>query len=347
MRHFQPGIVRNPHTVTAIVIALFVAIFALRMVTYTANDGIGLLYSVPIALAAVRFGPIVGLAAAVTAFGLFCWYVQHNPEHVVLIDGYLSRLVTYVCIGVVLGYIARMREHANELDRQRTRRMFLDLQHVRDQERRAISSDLHDFVLQQVMVSLMRLEEVRDSLAPNPQDTASLDAAEELLRNSLGSLRSIIDGLQPLDLDHVELTAVVRATLEELSRDYGVPIEFFADEAVPSIDPTIKLLIYRAIVEAARNAAKYGGGTTVRVNFQLRQREVVAQVLDSGPGFDVDIDVKNTAVPGIGAGFSVLLEQLLESGGGYSVRSSQEDGTAVELRMPLGATEAIGIPINR
>jgi len=93
----------------AIAIALFVVVFALREADTLAGDAIGILYVLPIAVLALRFGLRGGLTGAATSFALIVvWDLGHRAA-AVTVAGYLGRGVAFLVLGVLLGVVVDQR----------------------------------------------------------------------------------------------------------------------------------------------------------------------------------------------------------------------------------------------
>jgi PAS domain S-box-containing protein len=93
----------------AIAIALFVVVFALRERDTSPGDAEGILYVLPIAVLALRSGLRGGLAGAATSLALIVgWDLGHRAAPLT-VDGYLSRGVAFVVLGVLLGVVVDQR----------------------------------------------------------------------------------------------------------------------------------------------------------------------------------------------------------------------------------------------
>jgi PAS domain S-box-containing protein len=87
----------------ALALALFGGIFALRALHRNVADADEILYVVPIALLALRFGLRGGLAGALAAVALvFAWDLYKDPA-TLSTQGYASRAVAFILLGTLLG----------------------------------------------------------------------------------------------------------------------------------------------------------------------------------------------------------------------------------------------------
>ncbi|HYP56172.1 MAG TPA: PAS domain S-box protein, partial [Solirubrobacterales bacterium] len=111
--------------VGSLAVALFAAVYALRIVSTDPRDGIALLYALPIALLASRFGLRGGLAAATLAALLTV--LDSSAAHDLPFVGYLTRFLVFAGIGAIVGwFIDREKEtqRAREEAQAKVRRFF-------------------------------------------------------------------------------------------------------------------------------------------------------------------------------------------------------------------------------
>ncbi len=83
-------------------LALFVAIFVLRVSDSNVADGESTLFLIPIALLALRFGLAGGLAGALVTCALVVAWGRYDDVHFA-VSGYLSRGVAFLVLGSLIG----------------------------------------------------------------------------------------------------------------------------------------------------------------------------------------------------------------------------------------------------
>jgi PAS domain S-box-containing protein len=93
----------------AIALVMAAAITAVNFAYPTAKAGVPLLYVLPLALVAIRFGRTAGILAGIVVCGLIAAWLQIEHVQVGSI-GYVTRAVTYLTLGLLLGvYAQRLR----------------------------------------------------------------------------------------------------------------------------------------------------------------------------------------------------------------------------------------------
>lgn len=213
------------------------------------------------------------------------------------------------------------------------------LEAVRD-ERARMTRELHDVVahgLTVLVVQAVAAQEDIDHDAPAARVRARLAASEEVARESLQELRTLLGilGAKEGGLAESMGTAGVRALVERL-RATGLVVSLEIDDARP-VDGSLDLTLYRVVQEALTNAYKHGAGdATVRVVSGEDAVEVV-----------VTNQVRRTVptVTGSGRGLTGLRERVLLHGG--SLETTCWSGVfrlacvlpAVPHRQPLGTEQ--------
>jgi PAS domain S-box-containing protein/putative nucleotidyltransferase with HDIG domain len=107
----------SPETL-ALALALFVAILVLREVDVNVADADEMLFVVPIALLALRFGLRGGLTGGLLGLGLVVAWDLFDPEAILTAKGYLIRGVAFLLLGTLLGsFVDQRRRLEAELSR--------------------------------------------------------------------------------------------------------------------------------------------------------------------------------------------------------------------------------------
>jgi signal transduction histidine kinase len=174
-----PWFRRNPQWAALVTAALFVAVTVLRLVATHEADAAGLLYALPVALAAMAFGRAVGTTAALCAAGLLWAWVAGHPEVSLTAVGWASRVVPLVLLGVLVGAAADAVEEGTEA------RLALAVAEVRRRD----AAEVNDEILQRLTVAKWRLE------------GGSADGAAVLLDEAMVQAQQLVSTL----LEDVEL----------------------------------------------------------------------------------------------------------------------------------------------
>lgn len=143
-----PWFRRHPQYAALVTAALFVAVTGVRLLSVDQTDTTGLLYALPVALAAMAYGLVVGTTAALCAAGLLWAWVAGHPEVSVSALGWASRVVPLVLLGVLVGAAADAVEDATSA------RTALAVAQVRRRD----AAEVNDEILQRLAVAKWQLE---------------------------------------------------------------------------------------------------------------------------------------------------------------------------------------------
>jgi len=213
------------------------------------------------------------------------------------------------------------------------RQLLGSVQDARASERARVASELHDFVLQHLLVALMHLERDQVSTA-----AASPVSADTFVRQAIGALRRVVDGIQPLDLQYLSCATVLDRAAIAVEEEWGVEIARTI-EVVSSVDEERQLLLYRFVGEALRNAAKHAKADAIQLDAVECDGWISISINDDGVGMPDPVSVSDALAPQFGTGFNLLLEHVLATGGSCDIQSVPGSGTSVGVRIPLTAPD--------
>jgi len=230
-------------------------------------------------------------------------------------------------VGAVAGLLDITERKQAEEERDRLRDQEIESRTQRE-ERRRVSRDLHDVVLQDLSGALqsLRLTHLRAR-----GSGMELDLGEELeaLGRATSGLRSAM-----YDLRHEKERPFVKSveSLVELNRQLTperktvLKVEEGFPEELPRV-ASVELL--RVLQEALINARRHSGAGHVEVRLRAEGGVLVAGVIDDGRGFD-------SASTRAGVGLSAMRERVEGLGGRIEVRSQPGGGTNVTVTVPFG-----------
>jgi Signal transduction histidine kinase len=238
------------------------------------------------------------------------------------------------------------------------RRQIVDVKLLGAQQRRV----LHDEILPQLHLALLRLETARsynaqlaqaEPEAQAGQISGSQERAEQSLNEAILSisathrqLASMMRAMSTGTPHRLELDGMMHAIHTMLMYDFQHSFDEVewnvSEETMTAIDdlvpPAIAELIFAAVQEALRNAARHARGTDVHRRLRLRitaacspDLEVVVE--DDGIG----ITGQTSATTGTGGGLLTHSALLAIAGGSVTVKSSPGEGVSVRIFLPIEA----------
>lgn len=196
-----------------------------------------------------------------------------------------------------------------------------------DHEHRHFANELHDSVMQYLVAALMYLEiaetNCRDSAAAHP-----LELGIKQVRASLGSVRRVMQGLDPFDLGDLDLRSSTTALAEEFAQQLAIDVRVDVDLAGDP-GPVLAGVAYRVIREALVNVGKHAGATVVDLRIASEGDQLVIEVGSDRAGHRMPIP---EPVPGSGLGLTMMRERVRGQGGEFTF---EVDETGSRLRAVL------------
>ena len=198
-----------------------------------------------------------------------------------------------------------------------------------DGERRRLSRELHDGLMQLLSLLQLRLSRAR---APGRDEAArahDLAAAARVLEAALIEARQAIVALRTGEVAWGDFARALGAFADEFAANHEVAVELRAAGDGPRLDAGLQADVLRMLHEACANAVRHGGATRIAVAVAAEAGWLTVCARDDGRGFAAE------AVGDGGLGLRSLAERAERRGGRCRVESAPGMGTTVRARLPL------------
>jgi two-component system sensor histidine kinase DegS len=171
-------------------------------------------------------------------------------------------------------------------------------------------------------------------------ERGNTDKVTELIRSfrsqildEVGGLRRMMMDLRPPVLEERGLGPALEGILRDGLEAEGVSwhLDYACDHQLPQ---HVEIVLYRLVDEAIRNTVKYADASDVEVRIAERNGMVRARFSDNGRGFDVDVLPRRLEEGHYG--IPSMRERVELGGGEFSIRSSTDDGTVIDIALPMG-----------
>jgi signal transduction histidine kinase len=235
--------------------------------------------------------------------------------------------------GLTIFHILRLENEAalrlDESVRARGSLQELSAKLVRAQEdeRRALSRELHDEVGQAFSAILMETENVLD-LKPADGVPAHLESIRSLAERGVNEVRNMTLLLRPSMLDDFGLVPALNWQGRETAKRTGLRVHVFAEE-MEDLPEEHKTCIYRVVQEALNNAARHAQASAIQVSVKSAPNSIRVSVQDDGSGFD--------PVRTRGLGMLGMEERVRHLGGTFDIESQPGRGTLVKVELPVAS----------
>jgi PAS domain S-box-containing protein len=239
-------------------------------------------------------------------------------------------------------------EKALKTSEQQLRHLSHKILLTQEEERKRISRELHDTVMQTLVGINVHLQ----SLTPKPADTPKsfrrkIAQAQLLVEKSLAMVHRFAVELRPSVLDDLGLIPALHTFMKEFMERTGVRARLIAYAAVNQVPIAIGAVLYRVALESLNNVATHAQASMVEVKFEKLADEIRLTIKDDGKSFDVKRALHSRANGRLG--LLGMRERLEMVGGKFTVKSPPDQGTTVTARIPLTKSRTVknGKPMVR
>jgi len=197
---------------------------------------------------------------------------------------------------------------------------------AREEERSRLSRELHDNVGPTLAGTRLQVESVRSALPPDSAGIALLNRATEGIDEALRTLRRVVHGLRPPELDALGLSGALKELAAFLSGP-SLRVETLLAPDLTILSKRVEVAAYRIVAEALTNVVRHANATRAEITVRLDGTCLLVQVTDDGCGVPT-----NAGKHGMGMRF--MAQRAHEIEGEFSYRSGHE-GTAVQAVLPV------------
>jgi signal transduction histidine kinase len=242
-------------------------------------------------------------------------------------------LLVLLVLQIPLGRRMVVQLRATQREREMLQARALD---TSTEERRRIAGSLHDGIVQDVSASALLVAGAAERLRGDPdrrsadEVAADLGQASTALRESVGSLRSLLVEIYPPGLERAGLGSALEDLAARLRpRGIAVRISSPASLDLPAETAT---LFFRVAQESLLNVAKHANASAVEVTVGETAGCHCMEIRDDGVGFDLAA-VRERPRQGH-LGLSVLTDLAAAGGADLAVRTAPGSGTSLRLEVP-------------
>jgi signal transduction histidine kinase len=196
---------------------------------------------------------------------------------------------------------------------------------AQEDERRALSRELHDEVGQSFSAILMEAENLLDLNAGEALRPRA-ESIRNLAEKGMNEIRDMALLLRPSMLDDFGLIPALNWQAREVSKRTGLRVQV-SDEAPEELPEEHKTCIYRVVQEALNNCARHAQATTVQIAVRAASGGIQLSVQDDGSGFE--------AQRARGLGLRGMEERVRHLGGKFEIDSRRGRGTLLKIDLPL------------
>lgn len=202
-------------------------------------------------------------------------------------------------------------------------------------ERLRVARELHDGSIQSLIGAEMHVDALRRRLAEEGDGVAEeLEQIQQLLRNEVINLRTLMQQLKPLDLDSREFTGFITDMVDRFRKETGRAIEFVTDVEAIDLPPMVLSELAKIVQEALANIRKHSQAQQVHIQLSHEDDKYKIVVDDDGRGFGWAGRLTLRELQATRRGPVVIKERVQGIGGELIVDSAPGRGARLEIIVP-------------
>ncbi len=191
--------------------------------------------------------------------------------------------------------------------------------------RTRLARDLHDGVIQSIYAAGLGLAGLRGSLHEEPAVAERrLDAAIASLNQTIGEVRSFINGLEPENGPRPDFQGALGALASTLRVLNPIAIDVAITPGTPPLSAREEVHALQIVRECVSNAMRHGHAGRIEVSLREEGGRPVLRIRDDGRGFD-------PAATGRGSGLANIAGRAAEIGARLAVDSSPGKGADIRV----------------
>lgn len=219
----------------------------------------------------------------------------------------------------------RLQEQLRQLSRQ--------ILSAQEEERKKISRELHDVIVQTLTGINVRLATLKQEAVLNIDGIdRNIDRTQKLVEKSVSIVHQFARDLRPAVLDDLGLIPALRSCLKAFSARTGIRTRLSAFAGVEDLDIARRTVLFRVCQEALANAGRHSKAKLVQLKIEAQPDGIRTSIVDNGKGFQVERVVHGRRTKRLG--LLGMRERLEMVGGSFSIHSVPGKGTTVEALIP-------------
>lgn len=221
---------------------------------------------------------------------------------------------------------ARMRLAETAEARADLRELSAKLVRAQEDERRALSRELHDEAGQSFSAIMLEAENLLDVIQ-DPSLLPRLKSIRNIAERGVTETRNMALLLRPSMLDDFGLVPALNWQAKETAKRTGLRVQVTAQEVDYDLPEEHKTCIYRVVQEALNNVTRHAHASAVQISLDRQPTGLLLRIQDDGAGFDAQ------RVRGLG--LLGMEERTRHLGGSFVIDSQPGRGTTLTIALPF------------
>ena len=215
-----------------------------------------------------------------------------------------------------------------QMNLEQSRLLTQHIEEVREEERVAISRELHDDLGQALTAVKIDLATIKQNVT-DMATVLKINKTSALVSDTIKTVQRLTSQLRPQIIDDLGLGTAIEWYTKEFEQRNRIKIYLDLDSNIV-IAPDVSLVLFRIMQEGLTNIARYSGATTAKISLEKRKENVEFSISDNGIGIAEDKIFSKKSF-----GIISMKERAASLGGQLKIFREDDRFTVIKLVFPL------------
>jgi len=208
------------------------------------------------------------------------------------------------------------------------------IEKVREDERVAISRELHDDLGQALTAVMIDLSIIKQNIS-DKEVVLKITKVSALVSETIKTVQRLTSQLRPQIIDDLGIEAAIEWYTKEFAKRNSVEVKLHIDAEI-SISPNASLNIFRIMQESLTNIARHSKASKVEIKLCKSEESILFRISDNGIGIKESEKISKKSF-----GIISMKERAASLGGSFEIFHQNGCGTVINLNLPLSNNEKL------
>jgi signal transduction histidine kinase len=308
--------------IVSIVLQVFVAILAIRFISFTRLKFSWVLISFGFILMAFR--RFIELSAFLNT--------RYYEELSLLSNwvGIATSLVIAVGVWLIRDIFYSLR--IAEVDRERAERKVLTaIISTEEKERRRFAEDMHDGLGPMLSTIKLYVNELNSDDISRAEKDDYVNYINQLIDDAVSDIRTMSNNLTPRVIHEYGLISAIEEFCKSIARTQKLSIRFRKPKIKPEAGKHIEINLYRIVNELLNNTIKHAEAKSVDLSISIKGKNLIFNYMDDGKGFNYSLQKARSK----GEGINNIITRVKSVNGSAKIFSGVGKGFKIMIEIPL------------
>src|SRR5581483_2977557 len=242
--------------------------------------------------------------------------------------------------------LAQRNNELEEAHRQLAQSVVREQELAVLRERTRLAREMHDTIGHALVLISVKLEAAQRLRTRDPERCdQELESTKQIARETMTALRASIADLRSPTLEHAHINHALSLSARELAQRTNLSVTYTLQADIDLLPASVEETLWKVSQEAFTNIEKHAHASHVQISISLEDEKLVMRIHDDGIGLPPALNQPDKdgspvySSPGGHYGLRGMRERVEAIGGRLTLQSSKEQGTTIEVELPLTHSE--------